>query len=67
MSGDSSWEEYMRDEEVLAAQQAAQEARRGLKAMALAPTLGVYEALLKGQEVPVSALDPEGVRRYGVR
>lgn len=34
------------------------EAARGLRAMRLAPTLEVYRALLAGQDVPKSALDP---------
>lgn len=43
------------------------EAERGIKAMRLAPTLGVYDALLRGERVPVSALEPKWVARYGLR
>ena len=42
-------------------------ARRGLRAMALAPDLEVYGALLQGEAVPVSALDQEALKRYGLK
>ena len=37
------------------------------KAMRLAPNTLVFRALLEGQEVPVSALDPAWAHRYGLR
>jgi hypothetical protein len=36
------------------------------KVVALPPTLAVAEAMLRGEPVPRSRLDPEGLRRYGV-
>lgn len=36
------------------------------KAMRLAPTVAVYNALLEGQPVPRSALDPQWAPRYGL-
>lgn len=44
-----------------------EEAQRGIKAMMLAPTLAIYRALLQGQQVPVSALDPTWAKRYGLK
>jgi hypothetical protein len=35
--------------------------------MMLAPTLEICEALLCGEAVPVERLDPEWVKRFGVR
>lgn len=40
------------------------ESVRGLKAMRLAPTLAVYNALMAGQPVPSSELDPKWAKRY---
>jgi len=40
--------------------------RRVGKAMRLAPSLDVFEALLARQPVPVAALDPVWRRRYGL-
>ena len=40
------------------------EASRGLKAMALAPTLEICQALLRGEKVPLERLDQEAVRRF---
>lgn len=37
------------------------------KAMRLAPNTLIFRALLEGQEVPVSALDPVWAHRYGLR
>jgi hypothetical protein len=48
-------------------QRQREEANRGWRAMMLAPTLEIYRALLRGESVPVSALDPLWVRRFGVR
>lgn len=45
-------------------QQQDDEYRVGMKAMLLAPTLAIYQALLQNQEVPVDALDPGWRRRY---
>jgi hypothetical protein len=45
----------------------AQECERGLKALMLAPTPAIYEALLAGERVPIGRLNPEWVRRYGLR
>lgn len=42
------------------------EAQRGIKAMRLAPDVRVYQALLEGQAVPVSELDPYWRNRYGL-
>jgi hypothetical protein len=36
-----------------------------LKAVRLAPTLEVCEALCRGERVPISRLDPEWVKAYG--
>ena len=46
-----------------------EQARRGLRAMALAPPgrLDVYEALLRGEQVPLEQLDPAGLTRHGLR
>lgn len=40
---------------------------RTWRAMMLAPTLEVCRALLAGDKVPLSTLDPEWVRRFGLR
>lgn len=45
----------------------AAEIRRGLKAFALAPTLEICEALMRGDAVPIDQLDPEAVKRYGLK
>lgn len=37
------------------------------RALALAPTLDVFQALLNGEAVPLSKLDERMFRRYGVR
>lgn len=37
------------------------------RAVTLAPTIDVCEALLRGEKVPVSRLDPAWARRYGLR
>jgi hypothetical protein len=43
------------------------DAEAGLRAMALAPTIPVYTALMRGEQVPIEALDQEAVKRYGLR
>jgi hypothetical protein len=45
----------------------AEQARRGIRAWQLAPTIAIYQALMRGESVPVSALDQRAVRRYGFR
>ena len=35
--------------------------------MALAPTLEIYWALMRGEAVPVERLRPDAVLRYGIR
>ena len=37
------------------------------KAVMLSPTLEICQAMLRGQQVPVEKLDPEWVRRFGMR
>jgi hypothetical protein len=43
------------------------ELRRLGKAVMLAPTLAICEALLRGERVPIDKLDPHYVALYGVR
>jgi hypothetical protein len=40
---------------------------RGLKVLALAPTVEVYRALWRGEAVPLDRMNREGVLRYGLR
>src|SRR5262245_13495952 len=47
--------------------QAREEYERGSLAMALAPTLEVCRALLRGERVPVETLDQAQLARYGLR
>ena len=37
------------------------------RAVMLAPNIAICEALLRGEHVPISRLDPDWVRRYGLR
>jgi hypothetical protein len=37
-----------------------------LKCVRLAPTLAVCEALMRGEKVPASALDPDWAKAYGI-
>lgn len=37
------------------------------KAVLLAPTLTICQALVRGEHVPISQLDPAWVARYGIR
>jgi hypothetical protein len=46
--------------------QEREESLEVIKAMRLAPTLQVFEALLRDEEVPISELDPEWVKAYGL-
>lgn len=41
--------------------------KRLARAVMLAPTIEICEALLLGEDVPISSLDPDWVRRYGLR
>ena len=43
------------------------DASRLWRAMMLAPSIEVCEALLRGESVPVSRLDPLWVRRFGIK
>lgn len=61
-----SWDEFMRDFEASVDGDLYRWGRRVEKAMRLAPSVAVFEALLAGQEVPVGALDPLWARRYGL-
>lgn len=61
-----SWDEYMRDIELMEVAGRDDEAQRGLKAMRLAPNLAVYGDLLAGRKVFKSALDPYWRKRYGL-
>jgi hypothetical protein len=45
----------------------AEETRRIWRAMMLAPTLEVCEALLRGEAVPVKRFAPDWVKRFGVK
>jgi hypothetical protein len=44
-----------------------EEARRGWRAMMLAPTLELCRALLAGEQVPLSQIRSEWVERFGLR
>ena len=41
--------------------------RRVWRALVLAPDVEVFEALARGESVPLSRLDPEAVERFGRR
>jgi hypothetical protein len=55
--------------EVVQAEQAVWDRRlRHLeRAIHLAPTIEICEALLRGEAVPASKLDPDAVQRYDLR
>lgn len=63
-------EEIRRREDPITTEQAA-ELDRIYKAMMLSPRdrsgLEICQALLRGEDVPVELLDPDAVRRYGLR
>lgn len=40
--------------------------QRGMKALALAPDVHIYRALMRGERVPLEKLDQEAVQRYGL-
>jgi hypothetical protein len=42
------------------------EAAAILRALRLAPTIELGEAILRGEKVPTSALDPEWAKAYGL-
>lgn len=50
-----------------AAASAREACNRVWRAMMLAPTLEVFEALVRGESVPLDRLDQEWVRRFGRR
>lgn len=66
--GYTSWDGYMADVEAAAAVDGYCPAvcARLSKAIRLAPNGAVLNALLEGQPVPVSALDPAWTKRYGL-
>lgn len=39
----------------------------GFRAMMLAPTLEIYHALLRGEDVPLELLNQKAAIRYGLR
>jgi hypothetical protein len=45
----------------------ADQARRGIRAWLLAPTLDLYHALMRGEEIPPEQLNLSAVQRYGLR
>ena len=61
-----SWDDYMAAVEARFDRDAYDDCKRVGKAMRLAPSLEVFDALLAGQPVPASALDPAWRRRYGL-
>jgi hypothetical protein len=61
-----TWDDYMHAVVAADTDWHDREAQRGLKAMRLAPTIAVYQALLAGQPVPREALDPAWRDRYGL-
>lgn len=64
--GYTSWDDYYADLDELVAWRDDEDANRIGKAMRLAPSLEVFRALLIGQPVPVSALDTQWAKRYGI-
>lgn len=55
-----------RDEEYIATGITDGDTRIIWQAIMLAPTLQVAEALLRGENVPTSAFNPEWAKRYGL-
>jgi hypothetical protein len=47
--------------------EAARASRRLYKAMMLAPSIEICEALLRGENVPIERLNPIWVRKFGLR
>jgi hypothetical protein len=43
----------------------AEEARRGIRAWLLAPTIDIYIALMRGETVPPEQLNQDALHRYG--
>lgn len=66
--GYATWDGYMADVEAASQVDGYDPAdcARLSKAIRLAPNLVVFRALLDGQPVPVSALDPAWTKRYGL-
>lgn len=64
--GYDSWAGYMRDVELQETAWRDEQAQRGIACWMLAPNLTVYRALVRGENVPVAALDPYWARRYGL-
>lgn len=62
----TTWAGYMDDFVAAHAVTHDEEADRIAKAWRLAPNLLVCRALQQGQAVPVSALDPQWAKRYGL-
>jgi hypothetical protein len=60
------WEEIRRREEGDRPDDSAAVARL-YRAMCLAPTIEICEALLRGEQVPLDRLNQEAVLRYGLR
>jgi hypothetical protein len=64
--GFASWDDYMAAVEQQVDRDAILEGRRVGKAMRLATSLAVFDALLGRQPVPVGVLDPDWRGRYGL-
>jgi hypothetical protein len=45
----------------------ADQARRGIQAWLLAPTIPIYQALIRGETVPPEQLNQEALRSFGIR
>ena len=67
METESALERLLQEAETRRRVRLDAEARAGLKAMALAPTLEIYHALLRGEDVPVELLNQDALVRYGLR
>lgn len=55
-----------RDEQYIRSGLTDNDTRLIWRAMMLAPTLEICEALLRGEDVPRSALDPVWLKRFGL-
>ncbi len=49
------------------AEREAQTAERGIRAWLLAPTIDVYQALLRGEKVPAEKLNADALARYELK
>ncbi len=45
----------------------AHQAERGIRAWLLAPTLDLYHALMRGEQVPAELLNADALARYGIK